>query len=116
VAERGRGLSSIGQAFVGLSGGWNRPVGGQPRGRGLESWGQAFPAGGGGEYTPIPVSESPLFRKWWYEEELRRKYLMQPAALGERVFDVMMAIKDGGKPDLVGVNSAMSTPAMAGGW
>lgn len=114
MAERGRGISSIGQAFLSLSGGWSRPTG-AARGRGLESWGQAFPAGGGGEYEPIPAAESPLFRKWWYEEELRRKYL-EPVPLGTKAFQVMQALRDETQPNLIGVNRELSVPAMAGGW
>ena len=71
MAERGRSISALGQAFLGLSGGYNRPVVGVgTRGRGLESYGQAFPGAGGGEWVP-PVGEVERhWSKWWYDEEL----------------------------------------------
>jgi len=73
MAERGRGISSLGQAFLGLSGGYQRtPTGVGVRGRGLESMGQAFQGAGGGEWEPPAEAEERQFSKWWYlpEEDL----------------------------------------------
>lgn len=71
MAERGRGISALGQAFLGLSDGHGQPaqVTGK-RGRGMESYGQAFPGAGGGEWAPPAGEEAQHWRKWWYEEDL----------------------------------------------
>jgi hypothetical protein len=77
VAERGRGISSLGQAFLGLSGGYQPAVTATgTRGRGLESFGQAF-QGAGGEFGEAPpTAEDKRWSKWWYlpEEDLLRSF------------------------------------------
>jgi hypothetical protein len=71
MAERGRGISALGQAFLGLSDGHSPPIQvAGTRGRGLESYGQAFPGAGGGEWVPPAGEEAHYWRKWWYEDQL----------------------------------------------
>lgn len=76
-SQRGRGISSMGQAFVNMVG-----EGGQPTAAPGARWrmagdlaqglfsGPGFASGG---VTP-PTSEERHWRKWWYEEDLAEQY------------------------------------------